>query len=144
MSRLRLVIVFAAALTCLVFATTANAAGRLTETVQCDGQTLTILTQPSSGDNWGAVQVVGDGTLIPLAFEFTLYDVTKDMVVFTDSVAKGSGSAPAGLEGSVTTCTLTETALLSEFLEPGEEPPPGTDLTDVVTFTLTATVILRP
>jgi hypothetical protein len=144
MSRLRLVLALAAALTCLVFATSANAAGRLTETVQCDGQTLTILTQPSSGDNWGAVQVVGDGTLIPLAFEVTVYDVTKDMLLASDTDAKGDAGVPSGLEGSLTTCTLTETAQLSDLLEPGEEPPPGTDLTDVVTFTLTATVVVRP
>jgi hypothetical protein len=140
-STLRLVLVLATVTVTAVFASTANAAGRNTEVIQCGGSTLTILTQPAAHDNFGAVQVVGDGTLIPLAFEFTVTDLTKGIVLFSDSLIKGSGRTPPGVAGSVMTCISTDTATLGDLLEPGETPPPGTDLTDTVQFLLTATVV---
>jgi len=139
---LRLLLALVAVVSGVLFAAGANAAGREPVTITCDGSTLTVLTQPSHHDGWGAVQVVGNGTLIPIAFSFTVVDVTKgNLLLFSDSHQKGGGRTPSGLAGSLATCTETQAGLLSEMLEPGEQPPPGTDLTDIITFTLTATVI---
>ncbi len=129
----------------LVWVAPGNAAGRIEETVECGGSTVTILVQPTHSDtNWGAVQVVGDGHLMPLAFNFTVYDVTTDTTLFSDSQVKGGGKTPGGLAAGVGTCTQSEEAPLGDLLEPGETPPPGASVTDIIRFTLTATVAQKP
>ena len=145
-SSLRLALCCLVAATGLAVVATAGAQGRIEETVECDGATLTILVQPSSSETgWGAVQVVGDGTLIPLSFSFSAFDETTGEPLFpTQTDQKGSGNPPPGLAGAVTTCSQTFTAPLSELLEPGEEPPPGVDPSDIITISLTATVVRRP
>jgi hypothetical protein len=125
-----------------VAAAGASAQGRITDTVQCGGETLTILVQPSNAEiSWGAVQVVGGGHLIPMRFEFSAYNDTKGMLIFSDRAARGNGAVPAGLAASATTCTQTFTGPLGEFLEPGEDVPPGSELTDTVTVTLSVLLV---
>ncbi len=129
----------------LTGAAPAGAAPHL-ETVTCGGQDLSIrVADNHSSDNggWGAVQIVagGSGTLIPVSFSGTAVDTTIGQTIFTFDSAKGDGNA--NHNQSTVTCTQTLTATLADFLEPGEQPPPGTSLTDQVVFTLTATVVQK-
>jgi hypothetical protein len=114
-----------------------------TDTVTCSGVELTIRTQPSNSDTWGAVQVVsgGSGHLIPTSFSGSAYDSTIGEVIFSFSDTKGGGHA--NHKQSTTTCTQEFSGTLADLLEPGDEPPPGTSLTDAVTFTFTATVVRK-
>jgi hypothetical protein len=112
--------------------------GHNVETIVCEGLgTIDVSVQRS--DNFGAVQIVGTkGHLIPVAFTFTLENLTDDTVLFSETEAK------KGHRNQETTqCSLTFTGTWEELGEPGEEPPPGVDPTDILQFTLTAKVIAK-
>ena len=53
--------------------------------------------------------------------------------------AKGGGNA--NHNQPTVTCTQSETGVLGDFLNPGDTPPPGTSVSDPVTFTLTVTAV---
>ena len=131
----------AAALAASVFAAGAAAQGRIEQTGECGGEPVTILVQPSNADvNWGAVQVVGGGHLIPLRLEFSLFNVTTNQLIFSEVATKGKGKVPPGQADSTLTCSMSFTAPASEFFQ--DEPiPPGIAPTDIVRFTVTALVI---
>ena len=127
------------------FAGVAQANGHIIETVDCEGLgTIDISTQNTHSDlNWGAVQIVdASGHLIPVSFTFSLEDLTTDMVLFSESAAKGSGHASS--QQSTATCSQTFTSTLAEFWDPAEPLPPGASLDDVVRFTLSAQVVVKP
>jgi hypothetical protein len=112
--------------------------GHDVETIECEGLgTIDLSVQRS--DNWGAVQIVGTtGHLIPVAFTFTLENLTDETVLFSETEAKKGHRNQA-----TTQCTLSFTGTFEEIAEPGEEPPPGVDPEDILQFTLTAEVIAK-
>jgi hypothetical protein len=121
-----------------------QASGHNVETVECEGLgTVDVSVQPSHSDNtWGAVQLVGTtGHLIPVVFEFTLEDLTKGTVLFSDTAAKGSGHANGNQ--ALVTCSETFTGTFDELAEPGEELPPGVDPDDILQISLTVQVVAK-
>ena len=125
---------------------TPAAAAQSTQTLTCDGQQLTIrANDDNSSDNggWSTAQIVsgGGGHLTPTSFSGVVTDTTINQVIFQFSSTKGQGHANHNQES--VTCTQVETGSLADFLEPGDTPPPGTSLTDQVSFTLTATAVRK-
>lgn len=124
---------------------TAAGAAQSTDEVTCDGLALTIRTNNNhSSDNggWSSVQLVDSdwsGHLTPVSFSGTAFDETIGETIFQFSSLKGGGNANQNQEQ--VTCTQEFTATMADLLEPGDELPPGTSLTDVVTFTFTAVVV---
>ena len=108
----------------------------------CDGHQLTIRTPDNNSSDmggWSAAQVSGDGHLIPTTFAGSLYDVTVGQVVFQFSETKGAGNGNHNQQ--TVSCTQETSGTLADFVGPGDELPPGTALTDEVTFTITATAV---
>ena len=129
----------------LLAAGAGSAAPQQPQTLSCDGLgDIQITAGPANGadQSWGAAQIVGGGHLIPLSFEFSAYDVTKQAVIFDAMPVKGGSHAHAS--GPVTTCSSSQEGTLQDLLDPGEAPPPGTSLTDQVIATFTATVGVKP
>jgi hypothetical protein len=113
----------------------------------CNGVTLTIRTNENNSSDkggWSSVQILegGSGHLIPVSFSGSLYDSVVQDVIFTFTDSKGGGHA--NHHQASTTCTEQFDATLGDFFQPGDELPPGTSLSDPVTFSFTATVIQRP
>jgi hypothetical protein len=127
----------------LVMVGSAVAAPPEPQTLTCDGiGDVDFLVGPANGSDqsFGAARIIGGGHLIPVSFQFSAYDVTADMSLFDSGlIEKGHGNG--NMNQSTIGCTSTETATLADFLEPGEDVPPGADLTDTVTFTIVANVI---
>jgi len=117
------------------------AAPQQPQTLTCGGGLgdIQITAGPANGaqQSWGAAQIVGGGHLIPLAFDFSAYDVTAGISLFDETPLKGGGHANAA--GPVTTCSQSFQGKLGDFLDPGQAPPPGTSVTDDVITTFTAT-----
>jgi hypothetical protein len=112
--------------------------------VTCDGQQLTVrvnTNHSSAHGGWGVGQVVAGGTghLVPTAFSGALVDNAINQTLFTFAQAKGGGNANHNQQ--TITCTQSETGVLGDFLNPGDTPPPGTSVSDPVTFTLTVTAV---
>jgi hypothetical protein len=125
------------------FAAPAHAA-QSTLPLTCDGQQLTVRVPTSnSGPNggWSVGQIVAGGTGhgVPTAFSGSLFDHAVDQTLFTFERAKGGGKA--NHNQTTISCTTSQTGVLGDFLEPGETPPPGTSVSDPVTFTLMLTVV---
>jgi hypothetical protein len=119
-------------------------AAQTTLPVTCDGQQLTVrvnTNHSSEHGGWGVGQVVAGGTghLVPTVIGGSLFDNAIDQTLFSFEQAKGGGNA--NHNQSTLTCTTSQTGVLGDFLDPGEPPPPGTSLSDPVTFTLTVTVV---
>jgi hypothetical protein len=57
----------------------------------------------------------------------------------TGEQVKGGGNA--NHNQPTLTCTGSQTGVLGDFLNPGETPPPGTSVSDPVTFTLTVIAV---
>lgn len=95
----------------------------------------------SANGGWAVAQIVDGGTghLVPTAFSNVLHDDTTNQTLFTFDRAKGGGNA--NHNQPTVTCTLSETGILGDFLNPGDTPPPGTSVSDLVTFTLTVTAV---
>jgi hypothetical protein len=122
-------------------------AAQSTLPLACDGQQLTVrvnTNHSSQNGGWGVGQVVAGGTghLVPTSFSGTLFDEAIDQTLFSFEQAKGGGNA--NHNQPAVTCTESETGVLGDFLDPGDTPPPGTSLTDPVTFTLTVTAVPHP
>jgi hypothetical protein len=118
-----------------------------TQQLTCDGQLLTIRTPTeNSSDNggWSVGQIIAGGTghLIPTSFAFSAYDVTTQTSLFSGTQYKGNGQANHNQQ--TVTCTQTQTGTLADLLGPGETPPPGVNLTDIVTTTITVTAVPKP
>jgi hypothetical protein len=129
----------------LVAAATGSAAPRQPQPLHCVGLgDVQILTPPAIGSqtNWGSAQLVGGGHLTPVAFRFSAYDNTISATIFdSGQIVKAGGNA--NQNQATTACSQIETATLADFLEPGDTPPPGAQLTDTVTFTISATVVAK-
>jgi hypothetical protein len=121
-------------------------AAQSNQDIVCNGMAVTIRANNNNSSDhggWSAVQIVsgGRGHLIPTAFSGSAFDVTTNQVIFTFDQVKGGGHA--NQKQSTVTCTQEMSGTLADLLDPGESPPPGTSLTDQVTFTFTARVIVK-
>jgi len=119
-------------------------AAQTTLPITCDGQQLAVrvnTSHSSANGGWAVAQIVDGGTghLVPAAFSNSLHDDTANQTLFTVDRAKGGGNA--NHNQPTVTCTLSETGTLGDFLNPGDTPPPGTSVSDSVTFTLSVTAI---
>ena len=122
----------------------ANAAQSTLPLTCNNGQQLTVrvnTNHSSEHGGWGVGQVVAGGTghLVPTMISGSLVDNTVSQTLFTFEQAKGGGNA--NHNQPTITCTASETGVLGDFLNPGDTPPPGTSVTDAVTFTINATVV---
>jgi hypothetical protein len=125
------------------FATPAHAAQSMLP-LMCDGQQFTVRVPTSNSSpkgGWAVGQIVvgGTGHGVPTAASGSLVDNAIDKTLFTFEQAKGGGKA--NHNQSTINCTSSETGVLEDFLEPGETPPPGTSVSDPVTFTLMVTIV---
>jgi hypothetical protein len=121
--------------------------GQSLQLLSCQGvgDLLVRTNQDRSSDNggWSSAHIVegGSGTLIPASFAFSGYDETTGTQLFDSGVqAKGGGNGNHA-QGPLLTCTQSMEGPLSDFLEPGETPPPGTDPNDTVRVTFTVTAL---
>jgi hypothetical protein len=123
--------------------------GQTVQPFHCDGLgDLLIRTNSnnsSESGGWSTAKIVdgGSGTLIPTSFTFQAYDETTQMELFSGTQVKGGGNANHQ-QGPVLNCSSSMTGTLQDFLEPGDELPPGAALTDTVTVTFSATAIHVP
>ncbi len=92
---------------------------------------------------WSTAKIVdgGSGTLIPTSFTFEAYDVTAGFTLFSGTQTKGGGHANLQ-QSPVYHCGQSQDGTLADFMEPGDELPPGAALTDKVTVIFSATAIL--
>lgn len=127
-----------------VLAAPAATAAQGEQQLTCDGQDIVVRVPDNNSSEhggWSAAQVVdgGSGTLIPTSFSGSAYDLTVDQELFSFSQTSGGGRGHG--QQQTVTCTQVQTDSLRNMLEPGDELPPGTSLTDQVAFTLTVTAI---
>jgi hypothetical protein len=120
-------------------------AAQSTMPITCGGQQLTVrvnTNHSSEHGGWGVGQIVAGGTghLVPTAFSGALVDNAINQTLFTFAQAKGGGNANHN-QPTVTCTTSDDTGTLGDFLNPGDTLPPGTSLTDSVTFTLTVIAV---
>ena len=121
-------------------------AAQTTIPVACDnGEQLTVrvnTNHSSDHGGWGVGQVVvgGTGHLVPTEVNASLFDNVIHQTLFTFDQAKGGGNANHN-QPTVTCTTSDDTGTLGDFLNPGDMLPPGTSLTDSVTFTLTVIAV---
>lgn len=118
-----------------------------TQQLDCGGHLITVrVPTDNSSDNggWSVGQITAGGTghLIPTSFGFSAFDVTRQTPLFSGTQYKGKGHANHNQQAI--TCTQTQTGKLADLLGPGETPPPGVALTDVVRTTLTVTAVPKP
>lgn len=115
--------------------------------LSCDGTTITVRTNDNHSSDkggWSAAVVVdgGSGILVPTSFAFSAYDETTQSPLFSYVQEKGGGNANHNQDA--VSCTQTMQGTLADLLEPGDTPPPGVALTDVVTATFTVTAVPHP
>ena len=121
-------------------------AAQSTMPVACNnGEQLTVrvnTNHSSENGGWGVGQVVAGGTghLVPTEFSGSLVDNVIHQTLFTFDQAKGGGNANHN-QPTVTCTTSDDTGTLGDFLNPGDTLPPGTSVTDPVTFTLTVIAV---
>jgi hypothetical protein len=121
-------------------------AAQSTVPVACNnGEQLTVrvnTNHSSEHGGWGVGQIVAGGTghLVPTAFSGSLVDNRINQTLFTFAQAKGGGHANHN-QPTVKCTTSDDTGTLGDFLNPGDMLPPGTSLTDSVTFTLTVIAV---
>ena len=128
----------------VVAAAPAATAAQGLQPLTCDGQDILVrVPDNDSNDNggWNAATVVegGTGTLVPVTFDISVYDVTLAREIFSAVQVSGGGHAH-GNQATVT-CSQMSTATLADMLEPGDEVPPGASLDDEVSFSLTVTAV---
>lgn len=112
--------------------------------ITCNGQQLLVRTNDNNSSNhggWGAAIVVdgGSGHLIPTSFSGTLFDQTTGTTLFTFAQSKGNGNGNNNQQAL--SCTSVQQDTLGNFAGPGEQLPPGTSPTDMVTFTINVTAV---
>ena len=120
-------------------------AAQSTMPLTCAGQQLTVrvnTNHSSEHGGWGVGQIVAGGTghLVPTAFSGSLVDNAINQTLFTFDQAKGGGNANHN-QPTITCTTSDDTGTLGDFLNPGDTLPPGTSLTDSVTFNITVTAV---
>jgi hypothetical protein len=108
----------------------------------CEGLGEVSVSVPPGEKSNGAGQIVGaKGHGIPVAFTFTLTDVTSGKVLSTEQTAAGGGHAHSNQ--STTSCSgVAFEAPASEFFEGGPLPP-EVNPTDVIQASLDGQVIVK-
>ena len=136
----------AAICVCTTLGVTAGTAlaAQSTDEIICNGQTLVLRhnnSHSSENGGWASVQVLtgGTGHLTPVAFSATLFDNTINQTVFQADTLKGNGNG--NHQQQQQTCRSTITGTLEDFAGPGDQLPPGAQLSDAVTLTLIAVVV---
>ena len=120
-------------------------AAQSTLPISCNnGEQLTVrvnTNHSSEHGGWGVGQIVAGGTghLVPTAFSGSLVDNAINQTLFTFAQAKGGGNA--NHNQPTVTCTASQTGVLGDFLGPRDTPPPGTSVTDPVTFNITVIAV---
>lgn len=119
-------------------------AAQTTLPVTCDGQQLTVRVNTNNSSEhggWGVGQIVAGGTghLVPTEISGSLVDNAINQTLFTFDQAKGGGNA--NHNQPTLTCTASQTGVLGDFLGPRDTPPPGTSVSDPVTFNLTVIAV---
>jgi hypothetical protein len=119
-------------------------AAQTTMPLTCAGQPLTVrvnTNHSSEHGGWGVGQVVAGGTghLVPTEISGSLVDDAINQTLFTFDQDKGGGNA--NHNQPTLTCTASQTGVLGDFLGPRDTPPPGTSVTDPVTFNLTVIAV---
>ncbi len=120
-------------------------AAQSTLPITCDnGEHLTVRVNTSNSSEhggWGVGQVVvgGTGHLVPTEISGSLVDNAVDQTLFTFDQVKGGGNA--NHNQPTVTCTASQTGVPGDFLGPRDTPPPGTSVTDPVTFNLTVIAV---
>jgi hypothetical protein len=109
-----------------------------------NGEQLTVrvnTNHSSEHGGWGVGQVVAGGTghLVPTEISGSLVDNTVDQTLFTSDQVKGGGNA--NHNQPTVTCMASQTGVFGDFLGPRDTPPPGTMVTDSVTFNITVTAV---
>lgn len=115
--------------------------------LQCDGHQITVrVNENNSKENggWGAAILTdgGSGVLDPTSFSGSMYDETAGQEVFSFEQSKGGGNANHNQQ--TISCSDTTVATLGDFLDPGDEVPPGMSVDDVVDFSISVTAVVRP
>jgi hypothetical protein len=110
--------------------------------LKCEGLGEVSVSVPPAEKSNGAGQIVGaKGHGIPVAFTFTLTDVTKGKVLSTEQTAVGGGHAHSNQ--STTSCSgVAFEAPASEFFEGGPLPP-EVNPTDTIQASLAGQVIVK-
>jgi hypothetical protein len=108
----------------------------------CEGIGPVTVSVPGSNNNNGAGQLVGQkGHGIPVAFTFTITDVTTGKVVNSDSSAVGGGHAHPNQ--ATTTCSgVLFSGPASDFFGGGQLPP-GVAPTDTIEASIVGQVIVK-
>jgi len=110
--------------------------------LNCDGIGAVTVSVPRSDNNNGAGQLVGmKGHGIPVAFTFTITDVTKNTVLDSESSAVGHGHAHR--HQPTTHCSgVLFSGLASDFFGGGQLPP-GVDPGDTIAVSISGQVIVK-
>jgi hypothetical protein len=103
---------------------------------------VTVSVQRGQNSN-GAGQIVGaQGLGIPVSITFTVTDLTKNAVVFSDTSASGNGNGHPNQ--ATILCTGTQFQGSASDFFAGGPLPAGVAATDTIRASLTANVILKP
>ena len=114
--------------------------------LQCEGHQITVRVNENNSKEhggWGAAIMIdgGTGVIDPTSFNGSMYDETAGQEVFSFEQMKGNGN---GNHNQLTiSCSDTTVATLADYLEPGNEVPPGMSVDDVVDFSLSVTAVVR-
>jgi hypothetical protein len=147
MRRSILALTVGALATASIFAATAAgsgpaAPGKETVEINCAGVGTLTVSVPRPEHSRGAGQIVGQkGHGIPTATGFTVTDVTKGTVLFSESHPVGGGHAHPNQPTTQCNATVFE-GPASVFFE-GHEPP-GVEPSDTVRASFEALVIVQP
>jgi hypothetical protein len=109
--------------------------------ITCGNSTFTIAV-PRGEDAFGAAQVVGQkGHGIPVSLVFSVFDITTNTPLVSESTAVGQGNAHPNQPTTSCTVVFFEGTAADFF---GSEPlPPGVAPTDIIRASLTVAVILK-
>jgi hypothetical protein len=108
----------------------------------CEGIGPVTVSVPRSERNNGAGQIVGaKGHGIPVAFTFTITDVTTNMVLDSESSAVGHGRAHR--HQPTTTCSGVVFSGPASAFFGGGPLPPGVAATDTIEVSIVGEVIVK-
>jgi hypothetical protein len=110
--------------------------------LNCVGIGPVTVSVPRGNDNNGAGQLVGaKGHGIPVAFTFTITDVTTNFVIDSESAAVGHGHAHRNQ--ATTTCSGVLFSGPASAFFGGGPLPPGVAATDTIQVSIVGQVIVK-
>jgi hypothetical protein len=109
----------------------------------CEGLGEVAVSVPPGEKNNGAGQIVGaKGHGILVASSFTVTDLTKSTVLFSEPFEVGGGHAHRNQPMTMCSGVVFEAAPASEFFEGGPLPE-GVEPTDIIQGSLVAQVVIK-